>query len=447
MIFAGLVASAVAVFLGIFTKLPQGGGGLVNNLMVMSCFFSGPPLLPPPPPPPRAIFFDRDAAIWETHDYFLLHPTTTGNVTHGPMPRPDAKPCPTAGNSSHFPPPSPPFTFPAFLHLLPLSKLCLALGETIGNIAMVLLTLCLPWLTLQLHLRGTTLAATPVAINTGAGGQLTQIQPHSQLLADLQTIISERDEALAELKRVVKQAKEGDRRALERDLEREEALQGMQKQRDEALEKLARGIEDWEKMGKEKEKEEGEGAEGLKKEMTRQIKAWGEKDKEWEEERAREKKTSREDKEGLVLGRERERESWKGEVERLEEKKAEDEENMRGKMKEEREGWAKEREVWEKKEEAWWKEKEEEIEGRDRVEAERKSLVEENDRAQRRIDELEGGVRRLNEERSSSSGGGEWQGQGQRTPRGGNESRRGAETPRGAGGSPWRKPHWRPPGR
>lgn len=78
------------------------------------------------------------------------------------------------------------------------------------------------------------------------------------------------------------------------------------------------------------------------------------------------------------------------------------------------------------------------------IEAERKSLEEANDRAVRRIVELEEEVKRLDEGRGSRSGGGE-EGR-QITPRSGN--RRGAETPRGgAGGSPWGKPHWRPPGK
>lgn len=44
MLVAGLFVSAVAVLLGIFTKLPQGGGGIANNLMVISCFLSIQPL-------------------------------------------------------------------------------------------------------------------------------------------------------------------------------------------------------------------------------------------------------------------------------------------------------------------------------------------------------------------------------------------------------------------
>lgn len=142
MIFAGLVFSVVAVFLGISTKLPQGGGGLVNNLLVMSCFLSDPPLLPPPPP--RATIFELDEAILETRKYYLLHPTTIGNVTHGPMPRPNAKPRPAAASSSSFPPAKATFAFPGSLLPLHFSQLCSATGETIGNIAMVFIILFCP---------------------------------------------------------------------------------------------------------------------------------------------------------------------------------------------------------------------------------------------------------------------------------------------------------------
>lgn len=278
-------------------------------------------------------------------------------------------------------------------------------------------------------------AGKPASITTGLGEQLTQIQPHSQLLADLQILISERDEALAELVRAKKQAKEADKGALVA----EEAMQGMHKERDEALEELARGKETWEKLEKEKEEE----AKGLKGEMERHAKAWEEKEREWEEERARETKISQEDKDSLMMGREREREGWKGEVERLESKKAEEEEIMRIKMKKERGGWAKKEEGWAKEKEGWEREREEERKAKGKIEAENKSLKEDSDRAVRRIAELEEEIRRLNEERRSSSGLGEEAGQ--RTPRGGN--RRGAETPRGGpGGSPWGKPLWRPPG-
>lgn len=281
--------------------------------MVMGCFLSSPPLLPSPPPP-RAIFFDLDEAIFGTREYFLLHPSAIGNITHGPMPRPTAKPRLAAASSSPFPPPNATFAIPAFLLPLHFFQLCSAIGQTIGNIAMVFLALCLPWLAAQqMHRQGTTVTARkaagkPVAITTGLGEQLTQIKPHCQLLADLQIIISERDEALAELVRAKKQAKEGDKGAMEA----EKTMQKMHKERDDALEELARGKGIWEKLEKEKEEE----AKGLKEEMKRRAKAWEEKEREWEEERAREKKKSQEDKDSLMMGREREREGWKGEVEK-----------------------------------------------------------------------------------------------------------------------------------
>lgn len=142
-----------------------------------------------------------------------------------------------------------------------------------------------------------------------------------------------------------------------------------------------------------------------------------------------------------MMGRAREREGWKGEVERLESRKAEEKENMGMKMKKERGGWAKEKEDWAKEKEGWVKEKEEwerekeeERKGKERMKAERKSLEEDNDRAVRRIVELEEEIKRLNEERRSRSGVNE----GQRTPGGGN--RRGSETPRGQ--TPRKTPKW-----
>lgn len=312
MIFAGLVFSAVVIFLGIFTKLPQGGGGLVNNLMVMSCFLSSPPLLPSPPPP-RAIFLDLDEAIFGTREYYLLHPTTIGKVTHRPMPRTAAKPRPAAASSSPFPPPNATFAFPDFWLPLKFFQLCLTIVETIGNIAIVFLALSLSWLAAQqMHRQGTTVTARKAAgkpITTRLGEQLMQIQPYCQVLAVLQTIISERDQTLAELVQAKKQAKEADKGALEV----EEAMQVMHKDSEDALEELARGKEIWEKLEKEKERE----AKRLKGEMKRQAKAWEEKEREWEVERAREKKISQENKDSRMMGREREREGWKWEVEML----------------------------------------------------------------------------------------------------------------------------------
>lgn len=92
-----------------------------------------------------------------------------------------------------------------------------------------------------MHLRGRTLTACKAAGKpvAGLGDQSTQNQTQSQLLADLQIIILERDEALAKLVRAKKQAKEADKGALKA----EEAMQEMHKKRDDALEELARGKE------------------------------------------------------------------------------------------------------------------------------------------------------------------------------------------------------------
>lgn len=112
-------------------------------------------------------------------------------------------------------------------------------------------------------------------------------------------------------------------------------------------------------------------------------------------------------------------------------------------MKKERVRWANREEGCAKEKGEWKREKEEERKEKEKIEAEKKSLKEDRDRALRRIAELEEGIRRLNEERRSSSGGGEETGQ--RTLRGSNRS--GAETPRGGPGcSPRGKPLWRPPG-
>lgn len=92
-----------------------------------------------------------------------------------------------------------------------------------------------------MHLRGRTLTARKAAGKpvAGLGDQSTQNQTQSQLLADLQIIILESDEALAKLVRAKKQAKEADKGALKA----EEAMQEMHKKRDDALEELARGKE------------------------------------------------------------------------------------------------------------------------------------------------------------------------------------------------------------
>ena len=86
MFFVGIAISAVAVFLGIFTKLPKGVSGLANNLMVLSLFLPAPPLLPTPPP--KKILVDLKTAIAENELYFIRNPLVARNGTQGPSPRP-----------------------------------------------------------------------------------------------------------------------------------------------------------------------------------------------------------------------------------------------------------------------------------------------------------------------------------------------------------------------
>lgn len=84
--FAGILISAVAIFLGIFTRLPQGGGGLVNNLMVLTFFLPAPPLLLTLPP--KTTLFDLEAAIAENELYYIRNPVVARNGTQEPIPRP-----------------------------------------------------------------------------------------------------------------------------------------------------------------------------------------------------------------------------------------------------------------------------------------------------------------------------------------------------------------------
>ena len=100
MLFAGIVISAVAMFIGIVTKLPQGVGGLANNLMVISFFLPAPPL--PPLPPTKRILFDLETAIAENQIFYLRNPVVTRNGIQGPMPRPLRK-LPTAAGSRNAP--------------------------------------------------------------------------------------------------------------------------------------------------------------------------------------------------------------------------------------------------------------------------------------------------------------------------------------------------------
>ena len=274
MLFAGALISAVAILLGVFTKLPQGGGGLINNLMVVSCFYSTPPLLPTPPPP-RAILLDLDASVFDIRQYYIRNLQSTGNITEGPMPSPLAEPLAVPGTET---PPAqrstfslPDFLSPAFSPPLRFKQLFSTIGATFVRIATAFFALSLPWLAAsQLYLLEMTfsarkVASTPLIIATGFEQRFWQIQPHNPLFDDLKIAISERDEALVELKRITKKAKKKGKKALERDHENEESIKGLRKERDNLLAEVAKGETNLQKLRKEKEDE----VEVLEKEITK----------------------------------------------------------------------------------------------------------------------------------------------------------------------------------
>lgn len=416
MIFAGVLFSAVAIFLGIFTKLPQGGGGLVNNLMALSCFYSTPPLLPPPPPP-TASLFDLDAAIFETRQYYLLHPPPTGNFTHGPMPSPVAKH--RAAADSKNPPPSnatfsPPYFF--FLSFSPPShfyQLLIMIGEAVARIATVLLALCSPWLVArQMYLLDMTVCArkaagTPLVIAAKFEQEFWQIQPYDPLFDDLKIAISERDEARVELMRITKGAKEEGMKALERDLENEERMNELRKELDDVLLEVATGKRN---LGKLQEEMGGE-VEGLKKEIRKKARAWEEEKKVWMEKKEGEDKKNQEEKDSLKRESARERDSWKTQVDRLEMEKKSEREEMGMKLKTVSEGMKEERKRWKEEREEWKKWREEEAKKNEKIKAERKEEEEKaeeerfswekaNDGARRRIVELENEIIKLRSEAS-----------------------------------------------
>lgn len=398
----GIILSAIAVFLGIVTKLPQGGGGLANNLMAMGLFLSAPPLLPPPPP--RAIFFDLDTAIFENQHFYMHDPVVSGNITQGPLPRPSGLPRSDAGSSSA-PAQNGTFTFAAFsfpvfpppLHFF---QLCDTMGEIIGTVAMVLIMLCLPWLVIKhMHLLGKTgpaLKAASEPIATVFGERVAQIEQHNRLFGDLQLILSERDQARVELTRATEKAKSEGEKALERACERERNLEWLQKERDVALAELAKGKENLKRLEREKKEE----VDGLKEETKQKQQAWEAEKRKSEEEKEKEEKKNQEEIDGLKMGRERESESWRKEVEKLETEKKGEKEAMGAKMMKIHEGIREEREVWEKEKGELRQEKEEEKREREEIEAEKKDLEgqraeekklceEASERAQERIAELE----------------------------------------------------------
>lgn len=350
MIVTSLVVSAVAVLLGLFTKLPQRGGGIVNNLMVMSYFLPNLPYLPPPPPS-KDIIFDVDADIFGTRKFFLHHYAMTCNITEDTMPKCYTKSHPPGWTGN--PPPkngrvaAPTFSLPS------LSPLFLK----IGNIASILIALCLPWLActhLRLLVRNRKANDSSLIKMAISEDQWQEIELHNRLSFALEVALSEHSKALAELEKVTMQAEEKSEKAIQRVFKMEQRMEWLEKERDDAFEELARGREDFKRLVKEKEEE----AEKMKQETRRQIKIWEKKEKDWEQMKEREERRHKEEKEGLKMGRERERESWKGQVQRLTMEKAEEKKGMQIKIslilkekEREKEEWEKEREGEQEKQE------------------------------------------------------------------------------------------------
>ena len=411
MLFAGALFSAVAILLGFFTKLPQGGGGLTNNLLVLSCFYSPPPLLPPPPPP-RAIFFDHDASSFDIRHYYIRDLRSTGNITEGPMPSPLVEP-PVVPGSENRPPPNSTFSLPGFAipTFSPLLRFYLEIGAILARIAMAFLTLSLPWLAarqlylLEVAMSARKAAGTPVIIATGFEQRFWQIPPHNPLFDDLKIAISECEKALMELMQITQKAEEEEEKALERDREHQESLKGLRKEHDNLLAELAKVERTLGEVQKANEDE----IEVLKADITMKARGWEEKEMKWVENKAEDEKRNKEEKDSLKMGREMESESWKRHVEGLEMEKQGEKERMRRELRNVSEARKKEREGWATEREGWKKEKEDEARERETMEAERRNLEkktseekksweEENDRAQRRIVELEDENTRLTNE-------------------------------------------------
>ena len=316
MFIAGIVLSAVAMFLGIFTKLPQGGGGLTNNLMALS-FFLPAPLLPTPPPP-NSIIFELETAIAEIQIFSLKNPAVTRNGTQEPIPPPPRK-SPLAAGSSKAPADNTTFAFPAFS--LPEFSLPLELlqyWESISTIVMILMALCLPWLIIErINLLGKTgpaLQAASTPSSTGFGELAAKIEPLDPLYENLKLIISERNRALAELQSITKGAQEAKKKAAKRDEEKKEELNGLRVERRNAWTELEKERERAAKLEEKRKRD----MDGLREDTSSQMKAWTEKEKKWEEDRADNKKRHVEALESLNMGRERERESWRRQVEDME---------------------------------------------------------------------------------------------------------------------------------
>lgn len=350
MIFAGVLFSAVAIFLGIFTKLPQGGGGLINNLLVMSYFYSTPPLLYPPPPP-TASLFNLNAA--KTRQYYLHYPSPpTGNFTHGSMPSLVARHR-AAADSKNPLPSNATFPLPYYFSLLSFSslsqlyQLLAMIGEAVARTVTVLLALCSPWLVaremylLEMTVSARQAASKPLVIAAKFEQEFWQIQSYDSLIDDLRIARAERDEALVELIRIREGAEAEGLRALERDLENEERMNELRKELDDLSLDFATVKMNLVKLQKET----------------------------WMEKKERDEKKNQEENDSLKM----ERDSWKRQVDRLEMEKNSEKEEMGMKLRKISEGMKKERKRWAEEMEAWKKRREEEAKKNEKIEAERKN--------------------------------------------------------------------------
>ena len=397
MLFVGIVFSAVTMFLGIITKLPQGGGGLANNLMVLTLFLQAPPISPPPAP--KRTPLDLETAFFENQIFYMQNPVVAGNGTKVHIGQPRENLSSFAGSSNatadNGPFAFPTFASPAFSLPPQLTQFWGSIATAFARIAMVFSALCLPWLVAKyMHLLGKVEASTSISV--GFGGLMAQIEPRNPLLENLRLIILERDQALAELRSLSTKAREADKKAVEKDSKMEETLRELRAERDNALAEL----ENEKKKGKKLEEENKREVDGLKEETESQLKAWQENKKKWEDVMAEDRKRHVEAINILKMDREREEESWKGEVEGLELEKKGIEEAFEAKLKNILERMKKEREAWEKENEGWKEEKEvgiavkekmarEKEDLEEKMEKEKKASEEATKRAQMRIVELE----------------------------------------------------------
>ena len=299
--------------------------------MVLSLFLQAPPISLPPTPK-RKTPFDQETAIAENQMFYMMNPVVTGNGTQGPTPQPLQK-LPSAAGSSNATAENGPFAFPTFASptfFLPpqLTHFWGSIAIAFGRITMVFLALCLPWLVARyMHLLGKAEAGGPVSVRFGE--LMAQIEPPNPLLENLRLIISERNQALAELRSISTKAREADKKAAENDSKMEETLKELRAERDSALAELEKEKEKGTKLEEEKKKE----VDGLKEEIASQLKAWQEKEKKWEDGMAEDKKRHTEAVDCLNMGREREVESWRREVEGLKQETKEMKEAFEVKLK------------------------------------------------------------------------------------------------------------------